>query len=68
MLKDKREIKDFIKYIFYISEIRINGVRATREDLVRLCEDISSGKANIRPPRQLMQSGRITKIWLQTVG
>lgn len=67
MLKSKKEIHEFIATVFGSFEIKINGVTASSDDLVRLCEDVSCGKTNIKPPQQFMSAGQIKKIWVTTI-
>lgn len=66
MLKSRRETKEFIKTLFRSSEIEINGISASHDDLVKLCEDVSNGKGNILPPKQYMRAGQIEKICVIT--
>ena len=66
MLKSRKEIQEFIKMLFGSSEIVINDVPATNEDLVVLCEQVSRGYENIKNQKQYISSGRITKIEIKT--
>lgn len=66
MLKSRKEIQDFIKTIFSSGEIEINGVTASRDDLVRLCENISNGSENVQAFKQYTHLGQIKKICITT--
>lgn len=66
MLNNKAETKEFIKTLFRSSEIEINGISASHDDLAKLCEDVSSGKVNIMQPKQYMRAGQIEKICVTT--
>lgn len=67
MLKSRAEIKEFIKTLFTSSKIEINGEIAYHDDLVRLCERVSSGRENIQSQKQYISAGRIEKICVTTI-
>lgn len=66
MLKNEAEIKMFIRLLFGSSEIEINGVTASNDDLVRLCKAVSSGTENIVGQKQYISARKIKKICITT--
>lgn len=66
MLKNKAETKEFIKTLFHSSEIEINGISASHDDLVKLCERVSGGKESIRAQKQYISDNKIQKICVTT--
>lgn len=67
MLKSRAEIREFIKTLFASSEIIINGSVASQEDLVALCERVTSGKENIKSQKQYINAKQIEKICVTTI-
>lgn len=66
MLKSRRETQEFIKTVFCSSEIKINGVLASKDDLIALCERVSGGKENICAQKQYISDNKIKKICVTT--
>lgn len=66
MINDRREIQSFIARLYGSSEIVINGVLASSEDLAVLCERVSKGKTNICQQKQYIIAGQIKKICIST--
>lgn len=67
MLKSRAETQDFIRRLFDNNEIEINGIAASSLDLVCLCENIASGKANVKSFKQYIRDGRLKKICVNTI-